>query len=88
MPPPLDVQIRAYVARYLSGDLTLRELQEWLAPVSWNIHRAGNQTAMDLAYDIELSLAEYTNGDWTEDELKDLLRPLVEFRPVSAGQPE
>lgn len=88
MPPPLERQIREQLARYIAGEQSLETFAEWFFPATWNVHLRDDRAAADFAYEIGLRLAEFSNGDWTEDELKALLRPLVEPRPVSAAQPE
>ncbi len=44
---------------------------------TWDVEKTGDQATIDLTYEIVLRLAEYSNGDCTEAELKELLRPLV-----------
>lgn len=75
--PFLDLAIREQLARYLAGEISLPEFQEWFVPRAWNIEKQGSPAAGDLAHEVELRLAEFSNGDWTEDELKSKLRPLV-----------
>lgn len=88
MPPLLERQIRQQLAHYIAGEQSLETFTEWFFPATWNVHLRNDRAAEDLAYEIGLRLAEFSSGDWTEDELKALLRPLVEFHPVSAAQPE
>jgi len=57
------------------GHQTLVEFEDWFAPVAMEIERSDNPAAMSLAYLIELRLAEYTSGHWTERELKGMLSP-------------
>lgn len=77
MPTPLDSRIRHRLARYLTGDITLRRFDEWFVPATWDVDKSGDQPTIDLTYEIILRLAEYSNGDCSEAQLKDLLRPLV-----------
>jgi len=69
-------EIREHLARYLTGELSLAAFQEWFVPATWELDLADDQLRA-LYGGIELALAEYTNGDWTEDELRLLLRPLL-----------
>ena len=82
MPMTLDLEIRDWLARYLAGDITLREFREWFTPATWNVHRTGNDTAIDLVGEIGLRIAELTSGHRTEDEVRTLLLPLVRHDPV------
>lgn len=78
MQSSLDLEIREWLARYLAGEISLRAFQEWFLPIAWNVEESENPGAVELAYDIELRLFEFSNGDWTEDELRRLLRPFVQ----------
>ena len=69
-------EIREHLARYLNGELSLATFQESFVPAMWELDLAA-EPLRALYGGIELALAEYTNGDWTEDELRLLLRPLL-----------
>ena len=73
----MDFKIREYLACYLAGQLSLEQFDEWFVPATWDVDKTGDQATIDLTYEIILRLAEYSNGDCTEAELKRLLRPLV-----------
>ena len=73
----LDQDIRGWVAQYVSGVISLRKFQEWFAPRAWNIDSTGDAAAAQLASRIELLLAEFSNGDWTEEELRQKLSQYV-----------
>ena len=87
MQHPLDRAVREHLAEYLSGRATLEEFGDWFVPATWDVDRMGDQELKDLTYEIILRLAEHSNGDCTETEMKDLLRPPVTTaarEPVSA----
>jgi hypothetical protein len=73
----IDLEIRDRLARYLNGDISLHDFEDWFVPVSWDIEQIHNSKANELAGEIELRLAEFSNGDWTEAELRSKLEPLV-----------
>lgn len=73
----IDLEIRAALVRYLNSEISLAEFEDWFVPVAWNIEQTGNREAIELAAEIELRLAEFTNGHWSEDELHNKLAPLV-----------
>lgn len=77
MESSLDDEIREQLRRYVAGEITLGEFEDWFVPKSWNIHHVGDAATADLAYEIDLRLAEYANGDRTEEHLKLVLRPLL-----------
>jgi hypothetical protein len=74
--------IRQHLARYLAGDISLHEFDDWFARATWDSDEQGSGPAQEdaraLAHTIEGRLGEFTDGHWTEDELKGLLAPLVE----------
>ena len=49
-----------------------------------DVDHSENQNAINMAYEIELRLAEYSNGYWDEDELKQIFRPLIENYEIEA----
>ncbi|MHB1756473.1 MAG: hypothetical protein ACYCT9_03060 [Leptospirillum sp.] len=68
--------IRVKLADYIQGNISLRAFEDWIVPNSWNMSHLPSD-AQDLSSDIELLLAEFSNGDWTEDEIKNLMEPLL-----------
>jgi len=76
----LDYKIREQLADYMMGKLSLREFEDWFFPETWDIdeiENTDNQTSTNLAnlvYGIKLRLAEFSHGDWTEVELRSMLR--------------
>lgn len=78
MPASLDVQIRSQIARYLHGDASLSEFDQWFAENTWNVRTSGNPLAVDLTYQIELLLGDASAEGWTEDQLKLQLHGFVE----------
>jgi hypothetical protein len=87
MSHPLAAAIREHLARYLAGETTLDALGDWFVPATWDIDQTGDQTAVDLTDEIILRLAEYSNGDCSEAQLRELLRPLVGPPPVGSVVP-
>lgn len=73
------------MTQYLDSKLSLQEFQEWFASATWDVDRSENISAQDLAYAIELRLAEYTSGHLPEDELRQELYPFVESYTVNVS---
>jgi hypothetical protein len=69
----LEQSIRQHLVSYLAGDTPLEAFTAWLVRASWNVDQSGNRQAADLAYSIELALAEHAAGLLTEDELRNEL---------------
>ncbi len=63
--------------RYLTGQISVSELQVRLAGIAWDVLLDDDTPGAYVLYELELGLAEFSNGDWTEDELKGLFRPLL-----------
>lgn len=66
-----DLSLRAELARYLAGEITLRQFRRWFLPLVWD-QAEDNQLASPITRRVELRLAEYMNGHWTEEALKRL----------------
>ena len=59
---PLEKAIRHHLARYLAGGLSLNELQDWHVNATWNMETMASPNAVDLAYALELILAEFSSA--------------------------
>jgi hypothetical protein len=84
MTTSLEQTILRHLAAYVAGTTSLDEFEDWLIGVTWNIEQANDPAATDLAYDIELFLAEQSTENFSEAELREMLRPLVETAAVPA----
>ncbi len=78
MPTPIASDVRAQVAAYLAGECSLETFYDRFVPATWSVDPADDQELRDLVGEVHLRVAEYTHGDWTEDELRNWLRPLVQ----------
>ena len=74
-------RIAELLAGYLDGDRSLKQFLADFARLSWNSHRLGEPQAERLANAIELRLAEFSNGDWTVEQLHEHLRDLLDTHP-------
>lgn len=81
----LGFEIRKQVARYLAGGLAIADFHAAVVPLIWNIERRADPEAVSLGREVELLLAETEHGDWTEDELRERLAPMVTNYIVSMG---
>jgi hypothetical protein len=84
MSSSLDFNIRERLATYLAKEISLHEFEDWLFPETWDVDQLGDLALTNLVYGIKLRLAEFSNGDWTEDELRSLLRPFIEKYDISS----
>jgi len=54
--------------------MSLLDFQTWFVPRAWEILEMGTPAAA-VASQVELLLAEFTNGDLAEEELREALTP-------------
>ena len=78
MSAELELDIHNHLVRYLSGEISLDEFRDWFDPATWEVDPVGATSASQLAGEVELRLAEFSNGHLTEEDLRAKLRPLVE----------
>jgi len=86
-----ELEIREQLARYLKSELTLNEFQDWFVPRSWNFHENTNPSLQKLVASIELAIAEFVNGDWSWQELREQLSMLlttyeIDYDPLNVEQ--
>jgi hypothetical protein len=79
MPAPIAHEIRDRLARYLDQSITLSAFSEWFTPATWEVET--DIATEKLIGDIQLLLAEFDHGDWTEDELRVEIAKLT-ARPI------
>jgi hypothetical protein len=73
----LELTVRQKLIEYVASRISLQEFQRWFVPATWDVHLSGEQGAIDLAYRIELRLAEYTSGHLPENQLRSELGELL-----------
>jgi len=81
----LGLEMRKQVARYLAGEISIAEFQTHLAPLTWNVERRADPEVAAIAHELDLRLAEFSHGDWTEPELQAHLSPFVTSYSVTTG---
>ncbi len=79
----LTREIEEQLERYLQGERTLSDFEAWLVPETWDLSPQADRPAHELATAITLRIAEFTSGDWSEEELRAALADL----PRSAVSP-
>ena len=73
---PLELEVRDRLAAYVADKISLGEFLDWFLPTTWNVHQPDDLSLMDLIGEIELYWAEYTNGHRSDQELRDMFKPL------------
>jgi len=79
----LLLEIRTRLGRYLNGKSSLLQFREWFDVETWGLAAESDSPARQIAGEIELRLAEFTNGHLSETELRELLRPLLDRERVA-----
>ena len=87
MASSLEDEIRAELRRYLRIEISLESYEEWFAPRVWQIEASNDPAAEDLAYQIDLRLAEHSSGHRTDDELRVLLASIDQGLRAVQGAP-
>ena len=85
-----EFELRQELARYLKGQCKLKDFEDWFVPRSWDFNRNTNPSLQKLVSQIELSIAEFSNGDWSEVELRQQFGILmtnyeIDYHPFSGG---
>lgn len=76
MPDSLAHVIDEHLQRYLRGEDSLAEFEAWLVPQTWDLSPQEDREGHERSTAITLRIAEFTNGDWTEDQLREALAML------------
>lgn len=72
-----NLEIRDQLARYIAGHVSLNAFRDWFAPQAWNIDQRVDTATARMVHEIDLVLAEFDHGDWTEEEVKRLFTSLI-----------
>jgi hypothetical protein len=72
----VEDQLGDGIADYLGGLIQMNELESFLAGAAWELDDAPLQVR-HVALDSLRLVSEAMNGDWTEEELRDHLRPFL-----------
>jgi hypothetical protein len=73
MPFPLKFAIREKLSAYSNKEISLSEFEDWFFPETWEVDQLDNFSLLNLVYGMKLRFAEFSNSDWTEDDLPHLL---------------
>lgn len=77
--------------QYVSHEISLDQFREWFDVETWDVIDESSPATQQVAGEIELRIAEFTNGHRTEDDLRSQLErllPVVDFQlPVTYREP-
>jgi hypothetical protein len=77
-------QVRAELAKWVGGQVSLSEFEDWFVPATWDIQ--GSAELVNLVNEIELRISEYSSGEFSKQELRDQMRKLLGDRPIVTVQ--
>lgn len=63
-------KISKQASRYLAGQISLNQFEDWFVPATWDNHKSNDSRAESLADDIEMFLSEYRDGVLTREEFR------------------
>jgi len=75
--------IRDHLRRYLSHEISLDEFRDWFDSETWDVIDTRSTATQQVAGEIDLRIAEFTNGHLSETELRALLQPLLDREQVA-----
>jgi hypothetical protein len=77
MSEPTLQDVQRYLATYLNGEISLPQFRDWFDAETWDIDMQPDTPLGQVVGEIELRLAEFTNGHRTEDDLRYHLESLL-----------
>jgi hypothetical protein len=86
----MESEIRSQLERYRDREISLEAFQDWFVPLSWDIEKVGEQTAIQLVHSIEGILGEASSANWDRSELREELTRIVPFVGIAenhVGEP-
>lgn len=86
MPTPnREIEVLDHLLRYVADELSLREFNEWLAPVTFDVLRRGDLSERRLVSRIEALLAEFSASGAAESELREEFLELSRLDELALG---
>jgi hypothetical protein len=88
MQTSVGAELRQLITRYVANQLRLADLRRQTGLIVWSIEEAHDPAAEELAYDLELLLAEFDHGDLTPNTLRrELAERVLPHAPNSIAKP-
>jgi len=83
MQHPLEFEIRDRLSALLADEISLHDFEDWFFPKTWDVDKLDEPDLLDLVYQIKLDWAEFTDGHWSLEQLRNMLHSLVERYTVT-----
>lgn len=74
---PTIEEIRLHIGQFVNGETSYGDFQAWIIPETWDMYVGQDTELGSLIGETTFFMVEYLNGDWTTDELRELLRPFA-----------
>ncbi len=75
-----ELQLREQLAKFLSGEMSRDDFEDWFVQESWNIHQSPDLGAARLVNAIELLLAENSSGHLSDSDMVKELKSLASIQ--------
>ena len=72
-----EKEIIIKLCKYIDRTITPKEFADWFVPSTWHMYKQEPSYCSNLVYSIKLRFAEYSNGHWTAEELRERLIDLI-----------
>jgi hypothetical protein len=73
----LEQHIRRRLQHYFEGTITLDAFVDWFWPATFDVGAGDDPSLVALVGEVQLRLAEFDRGHWTEAELHEQLHRIV-----------
>jgi hypothetical protein len=78
-----ELQLREQLAKFISGEKSRDDFEDWFVRESWNIHKSPELGAQRLVNAIELLLAENSSEHLSDPDLLKELKALASIQYVN-----
>ncbi len=78
----LELKIQQHVMQYLSNAASLADLENWFAPVLWDIDEEDPSTR-EMAGSVHILISEFSRGDRTVESLREGLAKTIRASRVN-----
>jgi hypothetical protein len=83
-----EAECRQRIARFVSGDVSLDDFEDWFVSASWNQHQHAGAGLQRLVGLVELLLAEHSGGHRSEHQLRASLHSLLVPHQQTSNAPQ
>src|SRR5262249_9658833 len=78
----MEEQIRQWLSRYLKQEISISDFQRWFVSTTWSADDPEERSLREIIDAVDLRLAEYSSHFWSESDLRDQLRLILENQSI------